>query len=100
MTYTRDGWRFERVGAGDLAGDMAEHLHPAWFRKWFHFQPVVLERPEPCNVQGSVARHALRCGVSRAGLIPGGGDPLSAGGGGGGGRRSESAPRADAGRRG
>ena len=50
VTYTRDGRRFERVGAGELAGDMAERLHPAWLRKWFHFQPVVLERPEPCNV--------------------------------------------------
>ncbi len=50
VTYTRNGWRFEGVGAGDLTDDMAERLHGPWFRKWFHFQPVVLERPEPCNV--------------------------------------------------
>ena len=50
VTYTRNGRRFEHVRADDHAADMAEHLHPGWFRKWFHFQPVVLERPEPCNV--------------------------------------------------
>ena len=50
VSFSRDGRRFERVGARDLAPDIAEQLHPAWFRKWFHFQPVSLKRPEPCNV--------------------------------------------------
>ena len=50
VTYLRGGRRFEGVGAGDLANDMAKRLHGSWFRKWFHFQPVVLERPEPCHL--------------------------------------------------
>ena len=50
VSFARDGRMYESVGAADLADDMAEHLHPAWFRKWFHFQPAALERPEPCNV--------------------------------------------------
>ena len=50
VSFSRDGRRFERVGARHLASDIAEQLHPAWFRKWFHFQPVSLKRPEPCNV--------------------------------------------------
>ena len=50
VSFPRDGRRFERVGARHLAPDIAEQLHPAWFRKWFHFQPVSLKRPEPCNV--------------------------------------------------
>ena len=48
-TFRRNGRRFENVGADHLAEDMAERLHGPWFRKWFHFQPVVLDRPEPCN---------------------------------------------------
>ena len=50
VTFRRGGQRFERVSAADLANDMAEMLHPAWFRKWFHFQPVALQQPESCNV--------------------------------------------------
>ena len=50
VTYTRGAQRLEGISAEDLVDDMAEHLHPAWFGKWFHFQPVSLERPEPCNV--------------------------------------------------
>ena len=49
-SFTRGGRMYEKVGAADLADDMAELLHPAWFRKWFHFQPAALEMPEPCNV--------------------------------------------------
>ena len=50
VSFTRDGRLHEQVGAADLANDTAELLHPAWFRKWFHFQPAALERPERCNM--------------------------------------------------
>ena len=50
VSFTRGGRLYENVGAADLADDVAALLHPAWFRKWFHFQPAALERPEPCNV--------------------------------------------------
>ena len=50
VTFRRGGQRFEQVGAADLANDMAAELHPAWFRKWFHFQPVVLAQPKSCDV--------------------------------------------------
>ena len=50
VTFRRGGQRFEQVSAADLADEMAEKLHPAWFRKWFHFQPVALQQPESCNV--------------------------------------------------
>ena len=50
VSFARGGRTYERVGAADLADDTAELLHPEWFRKWFHFQPAALQRPEPCNV--------------------------------------------------
>ena len=50
VSFARGGHSFELVGANDLADDMAEQLHPAWFNKWFHFQPAELEQPEPCRV--------------------------------------------------
>ena len=50
VTFKRGGQRFEQVSAAGLANDMTEKLHPAWFRKWFHFQPVALQQPESCNV--------------------------------------------------
>ncbi len=50
VSFTRGDRSFERVGANDLATDISEQLHPAWFRKWFLFQPVSLKRPETCNV--------------------------------------------------
>ena len=50
VSFTRGGRTYEKVGASDLADDTAELLHPEWFRKWFHFQPAALQRPEPCNV--------------------------------------------------
>ena len=50
VSFTRGGRLYENVSAADLSDDMAALLHPAWFRKWFHFQPAALERPEPCNV--------------------------------------------------
>ena len=50
VSFTRGGRTYERVGAADLADDMDGILHPAWFRKWFHFQPAALDRPEACKV--------------------------------------------------
>ena len=50
VSFDRGGRRYENVGAADLTTDMSGRLHPAWFRKWFHFQPVKLERPKPCGV--------------------------------------------------
>lgn len=50
VTYVRNGVRFEGMTAADLQEDIETVLHHPWVRKWFHFQPVVLERPEMCNV--------------------------------------------------
>ena len=50
VSFTRDGRTFEGVSAADLADDISRLLHPAWFGKWLHFQPVSLDRPEPCGV--------------------------------------------------
>ena len=50
VTFTLDGVRHTNVSAADLADEIAATLHPAWFRKWFHFQQVKLTQPEPCNV--------------------------------------------------
>ena len=50
VTFTLNGERFTNVGAGDLSAEIEATLHPAWFRKWFHFQQVMLTQPEPCNV--------------------------------------------------
>ena len=50
VSFTRGGRAFESVSAADLADDVSRLLHPAWVRKWFHFQPVSLDRPEPCGV--------------------------------------------------
>ncbi|MBX2856877.1 MAG: DUF393 domain-containing protein [Rhodobacteraceae bacterium] len=50
ITFTRNGVRHVNVGAADLAAEIDATLHPAWFRKWFHFQQVKLTQPEPCNV--------------------------------------------------
>ena len=46
----RGGTLFEDMSRNDLAEDIETILHPKWVRKWFHFQPVQLETPEPCNV--------------------------------------------------
>ena len=50
VSFTRAGRTYENVSAADLTEDIGALLHPAWFRKWFHFQPAKLETPEPCNV--------------------------------------------------
>lgn len=48
LSYTRNGVSYSDKTAEDLQDEIQSTLHPAWFRKWFHFQPVLLERPEPC----------------------------------------------------
>ena len=48
LSYTRDGISYKNMTAEDLADDIRTTLHPSWFRKWFHFQPVALDQPEKC----------------------------------------------------
>lgn len=50
VSFSMGGKRFDTVNATDLRADIDATLHPQWFRKWFHFQPVQLERPEPCTL--------------------------------------------------
>ncbi|MCB1670928.1 MAG: DCC1-like thiol-disulfide oxidoreductase family protein [Gammaproteobacteria bacterium] len=50
VSFTLDGDRFDQVRASDFKDDISTVLHPRWFRKWFHFQPVMLTEPEACNV--------------------------------------------------
>lgn len=50
LTFEMNGKTYRNQNAGTLADEIKKHLHSAWFRKWFHFQPVYLEHPEPCNV--------------------------------------------------
>lgn len=50
ITFTVDGKPHHNVSAQDLRGDIALILHPRWFRKWFHFQPVQLDQPERCSI--------------------------------------------------
>ncbi|MBT8147633.1 MAG: DUF393 domain-containing protein [Gammaproteobacteria bacterium] len=50
VTFTIDDRQFEDVSSQDLNAEIASTLHPRWFRKFFHFQPVVLTEPEHCNV--------------------------------------------------
>ena len=47
--YTMNGQSYTNQSAATLRGDIENTLHPAWLRKWFHFQPVSLEVPERCN---------------------------------------------------
>jgi len=49
VTFTLDGDRFEQVRAEDFSEQINATVHPVWFRKWFHFQPVELGRPEHCK---------------------------------------------------
>ena len=48
LTFTLGGQRYEGVSATDMRAEIDSTLHPAWFRKWFHFELVQLERPEKC----------------------------------------------------
>lgn len=49
ISYTRDGKFYADMTAAKLASDIEANLHPRWFRKWFHFEHVSLERPKYCS---------------------------------------------------
>ncbi len=49
FTFYLNGKVHRNQNANTLAQDIDERLHSAWFRKWFHFSPVSLDRPERCN---------------------------------------------------
>jgi hypothetical protein len=50
VSFELNGRQFSSVSSADLRDDIEKTLHPRWVRKWFHFQPVQLERPEPCTI--------------------------------------------------
>jgi len=49
ITYVRNGLLFKNQSKIDLKDDIDSVLHPEWFRKWFHFQPILLSIPESCS---------------------------------------------------
>jgi len=49
VSYTRKGVKYTDMTAAKLADEIDSTLHPAWFRKWFHFKNVELMRPEICT---------------------------------------------------
>ena len=50
LSFTINGRSYRNVSAADMREEIDATLHPAWFRKWFHFQPVQLDRPERCTI--------------------------------------------------
>ena len=50
IDFTLNGRTYQQVSAHQLQADIQETLHAPWVRKWFHFQPALLTRPEPCNI--------------------------------------------------
>lgn len=48
VSFVRNGTLHTDQSAATLADDISKTLHPAWFRKWFHFQWVPLANPPPC----------------------------------------------------
>ena len=50
VSFNMGGQSFTNVSAADFQGDIDEMVHHPWVRKWFHFQPVQLERPEGCSL--------------------------------------------------
>ncbi len=49
VSYTRGGKTYNNMTAISLSDDIDNILHPKWFRKWFHFQPVDLNEPHKCG---------------------------------------------------
>lgn len=49
FSYVREGALHLEQTAEDLADEIAETLHPRWFRKWFHFHIILTENPPPCR---------------------------------------------------
>lgn len=50
VSFKMNGKAYQNQNARTLADDINQRLHPRWFRKWFHFQPVYLSEPERCNI--------------------------------------------------
>jgi predicted DCC family thiol-disulfide oxidoreductase YuxK len=48
VSFVRKGVLHENQTAKTLAEDISQTLHPAWFRKWFHFQFVPPGDPPKC----------------------------------------------------
>ncbi len=48
VSFVRNGVLHKDQTAATLADDISSTLHPAWFRKWFHFQWVPLSNPPKC----------------------------------------------------
>ena len=48
LSYTRNGVTYENMTAEKLSQEISETLHPAWFRKWFHFAPASVVEPAVC----------------------------------------------------
>jgi predicted DCC family thiol-disulfide oxidoreductase YuxK len=49
VSYTRDGVLHSDQLARDILAAEGEMLHTAWMRKFFHFRPVRLSQPTPCD---------------------------------------------------
>ncbi len=49
VSFDINGVSYSDVSSADMVDHM-HMLHPAWFRKFFHFQPVSLQTPEACGV--------------------------------------------------
>jgi hypothetical protein len=50
VSFEMNGRTYSSVNAANFHDDIERMLHPGWIRKWFHFQPVQLARPEPCTI--------------------------------------------------
>ncbi|MEY1554251.1 DCC1-like thiol-disulfide oxidoreductase family protein [Yoonia sp. R2331] len=50
VSFDMGGQSYTNVSAADVQSDIDGMLHGPWVRKWFHFQPVQLERPEGCTL--------------------------------------------------
>jgi len=48
VSFERNGVFYQRQSAVTLADDIKRQLHPRWFRKWFHFNFVDMQRPKAC----------------------------------------------------
>ncbi|MEM7189018.1 MAG: DCC1-like thiol-disulfide oxidoreductase family protein [Pseudomonadota bacterium] len=48
-SFSVTGRQFDNVSASELQDEIDQTLHGPIFRKWFHFQPVDLKRPEMCG---------------------------------------------------
>ena len=49
VTYIRNGVAHTDRRAGDVLAEDGGLLHPSWARKYFHFRPVSLTQPTPCD---------------------------------------------------